>query len=73
MKYINYPRYLPVDEKSIENRRLRPEETSVQVRDTAVKSRRGYRKQQGLQIVTLRNIRVDEKPSVDYGVKYSIE
>lgn len=66
--YISKPRYLPEDNNSMETRRLRPREAGAEFRAAAVRSKKYYRKQQTLQVVTLRSIRVSENLLVEYSV-----
>lgn len=67
MHYINDSRYVPEDENRIQTLRLKPKQLSVQVRAAAEKCTDDYRKQETLEVVTLKNIRAGEELFVDYG------
>lgn len=73
MRYIKDRRYLTGDENSMQTWRLRPKEANVELRAAAVKSTEKYRKQQALQIFTLRNIKVGVELIVEYSIEYSFE
>lgn len=73
MQYINDPRYPPGDDESMATRRLAPRKANVEFKGAAVESTKNYKKQQALQVFTLKNIRVGEKLFVYYDAKYSFE
>lgn len=54
----------------MESWRLKLSEASVEFKSAAEKSRKNYRKQHVLQVVTLRDIRVHEVVSGDYSMKH---
>lgn len=73
MKYISSLRYLPGEADSVDARKLRSNEANAQSRAAAPKLRKDFERQQLLEVVTLRNIKIREKLIVDYGVKYSLQ
>lgn len=72
-RYISGPRYLPGDKRRMKTRRLTTRGANVDFRDAALKSREQYKKQQGLQMVALRNISFREELFMDYDTKYSLQ
>lgn len=44
LRYVNDPIYLPGDDNSMKNRRLRLEEANLELKGAAVKAREDYRK-----------------------------
>lgn len=73
MQYISDPRDVQGNDDSMDTRKLRLRKANVEYRAAAAKSTGEYRKQQTLQVDTLRNIRVREEPFVDCVVKYWLE
>lgn len=66
---MNDPWYLPRDEDSMKPRMLSPREASIKQRAASVQSSGDHRKQQALQIVTLKDIRVFDELLLDYDKK----
>lgn len=60
MRYINGPRHLPADEESRASKSLKPGEKRVDFKSASTRYRFDSMKQEILQIVTLRDIKVDE-------------
>lgn len=73
MQYIIDSRYVLRDKHSMKTQTLRPREMTIELTTAAVSSRASYKNQRTLQIVTLRNFRVDEELIGDYGLKYWLE
>lgn len=64
-QYVSDRWYLRGDENSKEFRSPRPEKANVEFRAAAVRSTGDYRKEQALQVIPLRNIRVDKELFVE--------
>lgn len=57
----------------MESGRERPRDAIKELKAAAMRSRRNYKMQQTLQMVTLRTISVGEELCPEYGMKYSLE
>lgn len=65
MRQVNEPRCLSEDVGSKQTQRLRARDANVEFKTAAIKSRKDYRMQQALQVITLRNIKIGEELVVD--------
>lgn len=69
MQYINHPRVQSGEWSRKGSRKLRSEGATGKFWTLALLSRRDYGEQKGLQVVTVKYIRVGEELFVDYRVK----
>lgn len=67
--YISDKRKLPGEKKNGESRRSSPRNANVELRDAVRRFIPHYGMQEILQVVTLRNIKIDEELFVDSGMK----
>lgn len=67
---LTTPRYLPEDGNNVETQGLTPRKAVVETTAASEKSRKNSRKQQALEVVTSRKIRVGDELFLDYGVEY---
>lgn len=73
MRCLNDPLCLPIDESGTKTRRSKPKEAIMKSRTASGKLSEGYKKYQMLPVISLKNIRVDERMYVNYGMMYQFE